>query len=114
MSINSLEDFVGLFEAMGDVTRIRIINLLIQNEVCVKDLCKAIQVPQPRISKHLNILKNKDFVKSTRKGPFIYYKLVIGDFQQTLIHCLENARKKFSILRSDLKRLESIRNSEQS
>lgn len=63
---------------MADDTRLRILNLMLQNcnSLCVCEIVDALQLPQYQISRHLSILKNADLVLVTRKGTWAYYGLV--------------------------------------
>jgi len=69
--------YVNIFKAMGDETRLRILNLLlrVKGKLCVCELVDALQLPQYGISKHLAILKNAGLLDVTREGRWIYYGL---------------------------------------
>jgi ArsR family transcriptional regulator len=66
---------VTLFKALSDETRLRILNLLFQGELCVCELMDALQMPQPRISHQLSILKAAGLVVDRREGKWIIYAL---------------------------------------
>lgn len=66
---------VILFKALSDETRLRILNLLFEGELCVCELMDALQMPQPRISHQLSILKAADLVVDRREGKWIIYCL---------------------------------------
>jgi len=68
-------NYVEVFKALADKTRLRIMRLLsITNcQVCVCEIMDALNVPQYQVSKHLNILKNAKLVEGDRKGTWIYY-----------------------------------------
>ncbi len=76
MNINSEK-----LKAIGDETRLRILNLLIKSErnLCVCELTDALKLPQYHISKHLNILRNAGFFIPEREGTWIYYNLDNSD-----------------------------------
>jgi ArsR family transcriptional regulator len=66
---------VALFKALSDETRLRILNLLFEGELCVCELMDALQMPQPRISHQLSILKAAGLAVDRREGKWIIYAL---------------------------------------
>ncbi len=70
-------DFLRVFKALGDETRLRIVNLLVQSQeqLCVCEMTDALLVPQYQVSRHLTVLKNVGIVISQREGTWIYYSL---------------------------------------
>lgn len=65
----------SLFRALGDPTRIRIVNLLAAGELCVCDLVELLALPQPTISRHLAVLRASGLVLTRRMGRFSHYRL---------------------------------------
>ena len=70
-----LYDLAELFKVFGDSTRIRILFVLFEAEVCVCDLAAALGMTQSAISHQLKILKQSKLVKSRRQGKSIFYSL---------------------------------------
>ncbi len=70
-----LYDLAELFKVFGDSTRIRILYVLFEAEVCVCDLAEALHMTQSAISHQLRILKQNKLVKSRREGKSIFYSL---------------------------------------
>ena len=64
-----------LFKIFADSTRIRILYVLLEHEMCVCDLAQALDMTQPAISHQLKILKQSRLVKSRREGKSIFYSL---------------------------------------
>lgn len=65
-----------LFEACADETRRRILLLLLaQGEMCVCDLLGVLELPQPKVSRHLAVLREAGILASRRRGTWIYYRL---------------------------------------
>ena len=64
-----------IFSSMSDPTRIRIIGLLTNSEICVGDLCLILEMTQPAISHHLRILRNLKIVSSRKAGRHVFYTL---------------------------------------
>lgn len=80
----TLYDLAELFKVFGDSTRIRILFILFEAEVCVCDLAQALNMNQSAISHQLKILKQNKLVKSRRKGKSIFYSLA-DDHVRTVI-----------------------------
>ena len=70
-----LYDLAELFKVFGDSTRIRILFVLFEAEVCVCDLAQALHMTQSAISHQLRILKQSRLVKSRREGKSVFYSL---------------------------------------
>ena len=80
----SLLDLAELFKVFGDSTRIRILFVLFEAEVCVCDLAAALNMTQSAISHQLNILKRNKLVKSRREGKSMFYSLA-DDHVRTIV-----------------------------
>ena len=79
-----LYDLAELFKIFGDSTRIRILYVLFEAEVCVCDLAEALNMTQSAISHQLRILKQNKLVKSRREGKSVFYSLA-DDHVRTII-----------------------------
>lgn len=67
---------VRFLRALADETRLRLLALLHeQGELCVCELTWALQMSQPKISRHLAILREQGILKDRRQGQWIYYRL---------------------------------------
>ncbi len=64
-----------IFKALSDETRLRILSLLIQGELCVCDLMAVLQLPQSTVSRHLAYLRNANLISDRREGVWMYYCL---------------------------------------
>lgn len=81
---SELYDLAELFKVFGDSTRIRILFVLFETEVCVCDLAEALNMTQSAISHQLRILKQNKLVKNRREGKSIFYSLA-DDHVRTII-----------------------------
>lgn len=79
-----LYDLAELFKIFGDSTRIRILFVLFEAEVCVCDLAEVLNMTQSAISHQLQILKQSKLVKTRREGKSIFYSLA-DDHVRTII-----------------------------
>ncbi|HEY6376491.1 MAG TPA: metalloregulator ArsR/SmtB family transcription factor [Edaphobacter sp.] len=69
-------DFARLFLALGDRTRLRLLNLIAGREVCVCHLVDVLGESQPKISRHLAYLRRAGVVRARREGKWMYYSMV--------------------------------------
>lgn len=72
---DELYDLAELFKVFGDSTRIRILYVLFEEEVCVCDLAEVLNMTQSAVSHQLKILKQAKLVKARREGKQIFYSL---------------------------------------
>ena len=82
---NTLKDLADFYKVFGDVTRIRILYVLLRHEMCVCHLAEVLGMTQSAISHQLRILKQMKLVKNRRDGKIIYYSLA-DDHIQTIIN----------------------------
>jgi ArsR family transcriptional regulator len=81
-----MEGLLAIFKALSDETRLRIIKLLEQGELCVCDITAALDMVQPKVSFHLGALKEAGLIKDRKEGKWIHYSLIEKDlFQRMLI-----------------------------
>lgn len=66
-----------LFRAMADPTRLRLINLMAEQEICVCYFIEVIGAPQPKISRHLAYLRRAGIVAARRDGKWMHYRLTV-------------------------------------
>ena len=102
-----MNDLEGYFKGLSDVTRLRIMNLLLQGELCVCDIQRIVDGSQPTISRHLNYLKHSELVLDRRDGLRVFYR--VAKEKSTDLKALHQfLRKVFkgkSMLEADLKEL---------
>lgn len=70
-----LYDLAEFFKVFADTTRIKILYVLLKQEMCVCDIAQTLEMTQSAISHQLRILKQMDLVKNKRDGKTIYYSL---------------------------------------
>ena len=75
-------DLSELFKIFGDSTRIKIINILLDEELCVNDIANKINVSQSAVSHQLRILKSSKLVNYRKVGNMIYYSLADDDMEK--------------------------------
>ncbi len=102
-----------LIQAFSDQTRLRSILLLQQEgELCVCELMYGLDVIQPKISRHLALLRDLGLVSSRRQGQWIYYKLQMDlpSWALDMIKAVQQGAKDTDLFASDLGNLKSMPN----
>ncbi len=74
----TLLDLAELFKIFGDSTRIKILYLLFEAEMCVCDIAQLLGMTQSAISHQLQVLKKSKLVKYRREGKTVFYSLADG------------------------------------
>ncbi len=90
VSVDVLFDLSEFFKIFGDTTRIRILFVLFEEELCVCDLAAALQMTQSAISHQLNILKRSRLVKSRREGKSVFYSLADDHVRSIIAQGMEH------------------------
>jgi len=104
-------DYATILRAMGEETRLRILRIIALHEVSVSELVGALQMPQPRISRHLAVLKQAGLVKDRRDGTWSYYSMVLKKlpvFAQTTWEAISSDCQDSDFFNEDLVRLNEI------
>ena len=96
-----------MFRAFSDRTRLRILHLLRDGELCVCDIVEVLGVPQPKASRHLAYLRKAGLVVARKQGLWSYYNLAPprGEFHQKLLDCLRCCFHDVPELSKDAKHL---------
>jgi ArsR family transcriptional regulator len=96
-----------LFRAFSDRTRLRILHMLRDGELCVCHIVDVLGVPQPKASRHLAYLRKAGLVKARKQGQWSYYQLAPARtaFHQKLLDCLSCCFDDVPELAKDAKRL---------
>ncbi len=68
-----------IFKALSEETRLRILKLLENGELCVCDITDALNMTQPNISFHLGMLKEAGLIRDKKEGRWMYYSLDVSD-----------------------------------
>ena len=108
------QDTVDLmFRAFSDRTRLRILHVLRDGELCVGDIVESLRVPQPRISRHLAYLRKANLVLVRKAGLWCHYSLAPAKtpFHRKLLECLGKCFTEVPELQADEARAANIRKS---
>jgi len=77
------------FKALGHPLRVKIVDILATGERCVCELFQALNVSQPSISQHLNVMRGAGVVRCQKRGANVYYRLAAPVFSEMLRLCRE-------------------------
>lgn len=90
---DAVQGLADTFSALGDPTRVRILDVLSHGELCVCDLAAVLGLSQSAVSHQLRLLRGIRLVKPRREGRIVFYSLddqhIISIFKQTLQHVQE-------------------------
>ena len=87
---DKLYDLAEIFKVFGDSTRIKILYVLFEAEMCVCDIAQLLNVNQSAISHQLKILKQNRLVKSRREGKAVFYSLADGHVRTIINQGMEH------------------------
>jgi len=95
-----------LFRALADTTRLRLLNLIADREICVCYFIEILKMGQPKISRHLAYLRKAGIVAARREGKWMHYRLAIPQdevaariLRETLRHLRERPEMKRDVAR---------------
>lgn len=76
MPVRTQFDLERFFQALGDKTRLRLLSLMGDQEICVCYFVEILASPQPKISRHLAYLRSAGIVAARREGKWMHYRIV--------------------------------------
>ncbi|HDH53273.1 MAG TPA: metalloregulator ArsR/SmtB family transcription factor [Nitrospirae bacterium] len=99
-----MQNLTQIFKALSDETRLRILSLMQEGEICVCDIAETLNMTQPNISFHLSMLKESGLIKDRRNGRWVHYSLndadmftrflLLGTFEKMDIKNVENVKRR--------------------
>ncbi len=89
----ALERAAGLFRAMGDAARLRILHLLLRGEVCVGEIVTAVGEKFSTVSQRLRILRSEGLVARRREASHVYYSLADNHVKDLVANALAHANE---------------------
>ncbi len=105
---DAVQGLADTFSALGDPTRVRILDALSHGELCVCDLAAVLRLSQSAVSHQLRLLRGMRLVRPRRDGRVVFYSLddqhIISLFKQTLQHVEESSATRASSPRQPARR----------
>ncbi len=105
----SLDNLLASLRAAGESTRVRLLALLAEGELTVKDITTILGQSQPRISRHLKLLSEARLIQRFPEGAWVYYRLSEGAAADMARDILAHLSAEDPVLAGDRSRRESIR-----
>jgi len=105
----SVDETLAALRAVGETTRLRLIALLAESELTVKDATAILGQSQPRISRHLKLLAEADLIKRYPEGSWVYYRLADGPEGQLARDLVARISTHDAVLAADQERFQGIR-----
>lgn len=90
-----MKNLIYIMKALSDETRLRIINLLYEKELCVCDIMETLHITQAKASRHLIYLRNAGLVTDRKQAQWVYYSITRSEelkFIDSLVY--DNLRKQ--------------------
>ncbi len=101
-----MNKLVSFLKIIADETRLRILSLLLEQELCVCEICAVLAISQPKASRHLARMREAGFVKDVRQGQWVFYYANFDDeVQKEIMQTINNKRHYYLQLNQDLKNL---------
>ncbi len=98
-----------IFKALSDETRLRILKLLENGELCVCDIFSALNMVQPKVSFHLAVLKEAGLIKDRKAGKWVHYQIDNSDLFRRFLILSAIDRMEGNLVVEDKKRLGDFR-----
>lgn len=97
-----------LFKSLGDETRLRIVNLLREQQLCVCEMVEITGLSQPKISRHIARLRTMDIVIANRNEQYVYYSLNLDKPECVELFEWIGRNAKDDVFEADLNHLRTI------
>jgi ArsR family transcriptional regulator len=105
-----LENLINVFKTLSDKTRLRILSLLLNEELSVQEIVEIIGGAQSGISRHLSVLKSSGFIKDRKEGQNSYYSISLDadELKVVLLKKVSEETSKDEVFEDDLKKLPNV------
>lgn len=101
-----MENLIKIFKVLSDETRLRIVSLLAEGDLCVCQIHGVLDESQPKVSKHLAKMRDLGVVTIKKQEQYVFYSLNReSDMYDMIFDLIANQRKNVEKLRSDYKEL---------
>ena len=100
-----MNKLLDVLKALSDDTRLRILNLLYEGELCVCDVMETLQISQAKASRHLIYLKNAGLVKDRKHAQWSYYSMSKGSEMKFLDSLVYDNLRNMEVYQKDMDNL---------
>lgn len=102
-----MEGLLQILKGLSDETRLRILNLLFEQELCVCDIMETLQISQAKASRHLIYMKNAGLVKDRKQAQWSYYSMSMNEELKFIDNLVYDNLRKLEPFKSDLESLDN-------
>jgi len=85
-----MQKILEILKILSDETRLKVVYLLKEDELCVCELMKVLRMSQSRISNHLRILRNTGIIEVKREGKWMFYSMAKNTLDKALLEIIQN------------------------
>lgn len=100
-----MEKLIDVLKALSDETRLRILNLLYEKELCVCDIMETLQISQAKASRHLIYLKNAGLVKDRKYAQWAYYSMSKDERMKFIDSLIYDNLRNIELYKTDMEKL---------
>lgn len=100
-----MKNLLNTLKALSDETRLRIINLLYEKELCVCDIMEALKITQTKASRHLTYLKNAGMVSDRKHAQWVYYSIINNESMKFIDSLVFDNLRKLNVFNGDIESL---------
>ena len=103
-----MQEILAIFKALSEETRLRILKLLENGELCVCDIVAALDTIQPKVSFHLSALKEAGLITDRKQGKWVHYKMNDSDIFRRFLLLSTLERISAETVSEDIRRLKDF------
>lgn len=103
-----MDDLICIFKCLSDETRLRILKLLENGELCVCDIFSALNLSQPKVSFHLAVLREAGLIRDRKEGRWIHYRIDDTDIFKRFLILSVLERISPAAVKDDIERLDKF------
>lgn len=103
-----MQELLNIFKALSEETRLKMLKIMGKGEICVCDLVSALDVSQPKISFHLNALKEAGLIKDRKQGKWVHYSINDSDMFKRFLMLSVLERISDETMKKDFIRLKKV------
>ena len=100
-----MKNLLNTLKGLSDETRLRIINILYEKELCVCDIMEALKITQTKASRHLTYLKNAGLVSDRKQAQWVYYSINRNESMKFIDGLVFDNLRKLDVFNEDIKSL---------
>ena len=103
-----MQKLLNVFKALSEETRLKMLKIMGMGEICVCDLVSVLNVSQPKISFHLNVLKEAGLIKDRKQGKWVHYSINDSDMFKRFLMLSVLERISDETMKENLSKLKEI------